>query len=125
MNALLTLLLFTAGEPPAVIYPTSTVAAKKTEVDPWARVYAKVLAGETILTENVPGQPKGKYKCFLLNGTPSFQAISEVVASKAFPIRHNDHSCPNCGKSQYRIDSWLPSGEHQHRCSSCGTIWRH
>ncbi len=122
MNTLLTLLLFTAGEPPAVTYP-SQVAFK--EVDPWQRVYNRVLKGETILTENVPGEPKGRYRCFLENGVPKYQVVREVAAPSTFPVKHLDHSCPNCGKSQYRIDGWLSNGEHQHRCQSCGTVWRH
>lgn len=129
MTALL--LLLTMGQAPAFTVdnkcpPKFTVVnALKVEIDPWKRVYDRVMAGETILTENIPGQPRGRYKCFLLNGVPTFQAVSEVTAPKTFLIKHEGHDCPNCGRSQYRISGWLPDGDHIHRCSSCGTAWSH
>lgn len=128
---LMSLLLFGASTLPPQAppirkwVPPAPAVQQYVKPDPYQRIWNRVLAGETILTENLPGQPKGRYRCFLLNGVPSFEAVREVAAPSPFPRKHEGHNCPNCGKSQYRIDAFLTGGEHQHRCQSCGVAWRH
>lgn len=41
------------------------------------------------------------------------------------PAFDPDHTCNNCGRSQYLVDRFLPTGRHVHRCSACGNEWQH
>lgn len=55
------------------------------------------------------------------------KAVPAVTAVKTFRNGEYDpdHQCNRCGRSQYRIAGWLPSGQHRHVCSACGHNWIH
>lgn len=79
---------------------------------------AEVVERVTILDGRVmeirrPAQPR------------NIEAARGVAAPRPFPVRHEGHNCPACGRPQYVIERQLLSGEHVHTCAACRTSWRH
>lgn len=119
------LLLSLSASPVTVAKPPAVMQARKAD-DPWARVYARVKSGESIYTEYVPGEPKGRYLCYLdAKGVLRYKSVPAVTAPSPFPERHAGHDCPSCHASQFRIASFNTDGTHTHICSRCGLAWKH
>jgi hypothetical protein len=99
----------------------------------YADVLARVQSGETVEftapLAGFPGEP-GAYRCWLENGTPVMQRKG-VAVTTAQPFRGGglpfdaDHTCDQCGRSQYVVERLLPSGRHVHTCARCGNSWQH
>lgn len=47
-----------------------------------------------------------------------------VPTAKPAKLQNASHTCPNCGAYQ-NVVSREGSGEHSHKCGSCGTEWWH
>jgi len=60
--------------------------------------------------------------------TNRIPAVPAVTAKKVFRAGgyHAGHTCPNCGRQQWRVESGTPNvAGHTHKCDGCGTVWRH
>lgn len=79
-------------------------------------------AGPTFTVEN---------KCppafSVVNLIPAKVKAAPAVAARTFPAGalHAGHNCQLCGRQQLRIDSYAGNGQHYHRCSYDGALWRH
>jgi hypothetical protein len=84
-------------EPPALVAkdclcnPTCQCAPScncvSSEPTNYADLYARVSKGETftLKADYIPGNPPGVYKCWLLNGKPTMQAVYSVAPAQACP----------------------------------------
>lgn len=118
--------------PPVIAEPPQAPALKRLSEPPsgYAEVLRLVMAGETVITSEIPGEPKGQYRCWLgVDGNPKYEAIAApaVAAKRTFPNGgyHAGHNCPNCGRPQFVISGGSKYGTHSHTCPSCGTTWNH
>lgn len=67
-------------------------------------------------------------KFTVVNAVPKVKAVPAVAAKPTFrqPQYHAGHDCPSCGRPQWLVHSGIANvAGHTHRCSSCGTVWRH
>lgn len=127
------------SEPPAFTVTNRVppfVVVNKVEPKPAAPTYADVLArvqsGETVEftapLAGFPGEP-GAYRAWLDNGTPVMQRKGvdrPAVATFRGGVQFDgDHTCDQCGRSQYVVERLLPNGRHTHRCAACGHSWFH
>ncbi len=68
-------------EPPSLLPVTPPAIIRK--VDAYDTLYARIMAGETVIVDSLPGKPAGKYRCFLENGKPVFRKEATVDADGA------------------------------------------
>ncbi len=128
-----TILLLSLASPPQFTVenkiPAFTVVNRVRETPTaYESLLARVLAGETVVVDSLPGYPSGPYRCFLEAGKPMFRKIAApAVAAPTFPQGgfHSGHNCPLCGRQQLVISGYAGTGQHYHTCPYDGTVWRH
>lgn len=83
---LLTLCLAVPPQAPVVVEPRKAPPVAEC-LSPYELALVRVLAGETVIVDSIPGQPRGKYRCFLRDGKAVYEPVTIEAAPKAAVIR--------------------------------------